>query len=205
MLAGEQLLKFLRNAVSPSSQSSKLLELFDLGEGRIILPWNVTMHQLTHLKSQRTWLFKIIVSSWDTSHNLVDRYPCSTSICYFHFRGSLLEVTPIYQMTWHHIPLETPNMSRHQIIVHTHGRFFSIQNRMCFAAVHHNFFQCFQCFQFVLGQILKVLYEMCYFCIHVILWHYFHQFWEVICVPFTAQKWKHNNCHKKINKKMFFN
>jgi len=38
MLAGKQLLKFLRNAVSPSSQSSNHLGLFDLGEGRTILP-----------------------------------------------------------------------------------------------------------------------------------------------------------------------
>jgi len=50
MLAGEQLLKFLRNAVSPSTQSSELLGLFDLGEGRTILPRNVTMHQLTQPK-----------------------------------------------------------------------------------------------------------------------------------------------------------
>ena len=176
----------------------------DLGEGRTIRSWNLTMHQLTHLKSQRTCLFKIIVSSWDTAHNLVERYPCSTSICYFHFRGSLLEVIPIYQMTWHHISLETPTMWHHQIIVHTHRRFCSIKNSLCFAAVHHNFFQSFQ---FVLSQVLTVLYEVCYFCIYVILWHYLHQFWEVIWVPFTAQKWKHNNCQrkKKLIKIILFN
>ena len=38
VLGGEQVLKFLRNAVPPSSQSSNLLGLFDLGEGRTVLP-----------------------------------------------------------------------------------------------------------------------------------------------------------------------
>ena len=110
-------------------------------------------------------------------HNSVDRYPYSTSIRYFHLQHSLLEVIPIYQMTWHNTSLETLSMLHQQIIDRTHGRFCSIKNSLCFAAVHHNFFQCFQ---FVISQVLTVLYEACYFSIHVILWHYFHQFWEVI-------------------------
>jgi len=38
VLAGEKVTKFLRDAVPPSSQYSNLLGLFDLREGRAILP-----------------------------------------------------------------------------------------------------------------------------------------------------------------------